>query len=258
MYKEHTSRFLANKYSTWYFAIVDRALSEHRIKGAQYFERHHILPKAKSMWPEYGSLKDHPWNGVLLTPREHFICHRLLTRMTTGAAKTSMVFGLKRLTTGTKYGSRWYAKIRAEFVRANSGSSHPSFGLKASLETRALMSASAPKTKSPEHRRKIGEANARRVWTDESRRKASVSASQKTLSDDHKANIAKKTAGDLNPMAGTKWIHHPETEDSRVVKKINLDQWLNEGWVIGQSAKTKAVAVASRLAKRATRLTSQH
>ena len=248
MYKQHTSKFfIANKFRTWYFAIIDRALQEDRIKGPQY-ERHHILPKAKSMWPEFGSLRDHPWNGVLLTMREHFTCHRLLTRITVDGARRSMVFGLKRLTTGEGYGSRWYEKIRAEFMRTNRGETHPSFGLKMSAESRARMSASAPKTKSTEHRRKIGEANARRVWTEKSRQKASTSASQKTLSLEHRANISKKTSGISNPMAGTKWIHDPTTEISKVIKKIDLDQFLRDGWVVGQSAKTKALARKATLA----------
>jgi hypothetical protein len=242
-YKQHLSKFFdENKYARWYCLIVDRALCENRAKGSMYFERHHILPKAKTMWPEFASLRDHPWNGVLLTPREHFICHRLLTRMCSGVAHRSMVYGLKRLTTGPKFGSRWYSRIREEFMLMNSGSTHPSFGKKASTETKAKMSASAPKTKSAEHRRKIGEANSRRIWTDSSRQKASRSARLKTLSSEHRANISKKTSGSANPMAGTKWIHHPGTEVSKIVKLIDLQSWLDVGWVIGQSAKTKMLA----------------
>lgn len=217
MYKQHTSKFIENKYSTWYFAIIDRALSENRVKGAQYFERHHVLPKAK----------------------------------------ISMVYALKRLATGAKYGARWYAKIRAEFMRTNSGPSHPSFGRKASPEECARRSAAAPKTKSAEHRRKIGDANARRIWTEESRRRSSVSASQKSLSAEHRANIAKRTAGDLNPMVGTKWIHHLRDFSLWVVKKHDLDQWISTGWVIGQSAKTVASNRQVQAERRLARLTSQ-
>jgi hypothetical protein len=106
------------------------------------------------------------------------------------------------------------------------------------------MSASAPKTKSAEHRRKIGEANKRRIWTEQSRRKASVSASKKTLSQEHRANISKKTSGSANPMSGTKWIHHPDTEVSKAIKNIDLDQFLRAGWVIGRSAKAKPLREA--------------
>ncbi len=41
-------------------------------------EKHHILPKAKTLFPEYASLKQNPWNKVALTGHEHFIAHWLL------------------------------------------------------------------------------------------------------------------------------------------------------------------------------------
>jgi ribosomal protein L32 len=39
-------------------------------------EKHHALPK--SLFPEYESFREHPWNMFKLTPRQHFIAHRLL------------------------------------------------------------------------------------------------------------------------------------------------------------------------------------
>ena len=45
-------------------------------KNHKYYEEHHILPK--SIFPEFTDLKIHAWNSVLLTAREHFICHLLL------------------------------------------------------------------------------------------------------------------------------------------------------------------------------------
>jgi hypothetical protein len=43
-----------------------------------YLESHHLLPKAHDMFPEYKSFKDHPWNKVRLTARQHFIAHWVL------------------------------------------------------------------------------------------------------------------------------------------------------------------------------------
>ena len=42
------------------------------------YERHHILPKAKSLFPEYKSFKDNPWNEIKLSREDHFIAHELL------------------------------------------------------------------------------------------------------------------------------------------------------------------------------------
>ena len=81
MYYEKTNnKILHNKYSKWYFDIVKNARNLNRIKSKHtYYELHHILPK--SVFPDYSSLKTNEWNGVLLTPKEHFICHYLLTKM---------------------------------------------------------------------------------------------------------------------------------------------------------------------------------
>jgi len=64
--------FIDNKYEHCYFNIVNRALS--RPKLTSYTEKHHIIPKCLGGT----NSKD---NIVLLTAREHFICHRLLTKM---------------------------------------------------------------------------------------------------------------------------------------------------------------------------------
>lgn len=69
--------YLYNKYSTFYFSIINNALQQSRKKSKNfYFESHHIIPKSLG-----GS--DLPENLVLLTAREHFICHWLLTKMFT-------------------------------------------------------------------------------------------------------------------------------------------------------------------------------
>lgn len=70
------------KYSRLYLSIIFKAKSEDRIKitkgteGYIYFEKHHILPK--SIFPKYKDLKEYSWNSILLTPKEHFICHILI------------------------------------------------------------------------------------------------------------------------------------------------------------------------------------
>ena len=61
-----------------YDAIITKAKLENRVKlkrnqeGYVYYENHHILPKCLN-----GDNKKE--NLVLLTAREHYICHKLLT-----------------------------------------------------------------------------------------------------------------------------------------------------------------------------------
>lgn len=101
-YHDFTSTFLDNKYTRWYLSIITKALQENRkrfrrgSKNFRYFEHHHIIPK--SIKPEFKNLKDHPWNGVLLTPKEHFVCHLLLTKMLSGESKNKMTYALWGMT----------------------------------------------------------------------------------------------------------------------------------------------------------------
>lgn len=64
--------FISNKYTRWYFHIIDLAKIQN--VDDQYYEKHHIIPKALDGFDEKSNI-------VLLTPREHFICHWLLTKM---------------------------------------------------------------------------------------------------------------------------------------------------------------------------------
>jgi len=67
--------FLKNKYTNIYYMIVDRAKSQSRFKGKDiYFESHHIIPKSLGG-------DNSADNKVLLTFKEHYICHRLLPKM---------------------------------------------------------------------------------------------------------------------------------------------------------------------------------
>lgn len=66
------SNVLPNKYTTWYFGIIQNALARKTIDV--YTENHHILPKCFKL----GGEKDSK-NIVSLTAREHFICHPIVS-----------------------------------------------------------------------------------------------------------------------------------------------------------------------------------
>jgi len=79
--------FINNKYTTWYNSIINKA-KDRTING--YTEKHHIIPS--SLGGSNGTD-----NLVKLTPREHFVCHLLLTKMTTCNARYKMNFALYML-----------------------------------------------------------------------------------------------------------------------------------------------------------------
>lgn len=64
-----------------YMIIITKAKEEMRLglrkkENGNYYEKHHILPK--SLFPLWTKRKS---NLVLLTAREHFFCHQLLTKI---------------------------------------------------------------------------------------------------------------------------------------------------------------------------------
>lgn len=111
--------FLLNKYTTWYYRIIERAHLSNRTRKQGYFERHHIIPK--SLGGENSSS-----NLVLLTAREHYICHLLLCKMLEGDAQYKMLFACSKLAGGTWYlpeghfRSRTYKAIRERCARESS------------------------------------------------------------------------------------------------------------------------------------------
>lgn len=76
-----TYQFLGNKYRKWYFKIIQHARDHLNTVG----ERHHIVPRS------LGGSNDEA-NLVLLSYRQHFICHRLLTKMTAGTDRSKMAY----------------------------------------------------------------------------------------------------------------------------------------------------------------------
>lgn len=102
---------LDNKYSKCYYKIIEQA--KHSARNG-YVEKHHVLPK--SLGGDNSSL-----NVVALTFKEHFVCHRLLVKMTEGLERNKMTHALWRMSTDSrsprKLTSAQYAKARELYVR---------------------------------------------------------------------------------------------------------------------------------------------
>jgi hypothetical protein len=78
------------------------------------YERHHILPKG--IFPEYVSFKHNPWNMAKLTPRQHFIAHRILWKAIPNNYHTTYaVFRMSRYG-DNKISSKEYEKLKNEYA----------------------------------------------------------------------------------------------------------------------------------------------
>lgn len=91
--------YLANKYTVWYYNIVNKAQTRALDKNT-YSEKHHIIPRSLG-----GS--NNKENIVRLTAREHFVCHLLLTKMLTGNSKALMEFAHQRMCYGRPNSKRY-------------------------------------------------------------------------------------------------------------------------------------------------------
>jgi len=167
--------YLDNKYTKLYYSIITAAKA--RSITLDYYEKHHIIPDCfyqnrKRKGPP-GFLQGNPNshdNIVMLKPREHFICHRLLTKMVTGKMKSKMILALLSMCRISKnqerisINSTTYNKIRIQASIANTGENNPMWGRTRTDEEKEKISnavKSANKSHvflTEEHKRKISES----------------------------------------------------------------------------------------------------
>lgn len=205
-----------SKYAMWYYNIIDRAIARAITKKDAIallgtVERHHILPKSFKL----GGDKDTA-NMVFLTPREHFIVHKLLMKMFEDPVLTrKMRYGFVCFSMN-KTGNRIiravdYSKAREEMAELNrmkrpwnSGRESPFKG----------------KTHTPEIRAQISEKRkgqkTSRVYaplSDETKRKLSESKKgrpgRKHTPEENKFHSEKAyTNGFHKIVAGTIWVNN--------------------------------------------------
>lgn len=115
-------------YKKIYYQIINKSRQQNRKKGeGVYYELHHILPKCVG-----GKGKQHEFNHpnlVLLTAKEHFICHKLLVEIYRNTKYfKNIVYSLWSMSILKKKGrdyrisSREYEKLRVEVARVKSKS----------------------------------------------------------------------------------------------------------------------------------------
>jgi hypothetical protein len=105
--------FIQNKYYNWYKKLTESRQVNGLIKSdiKYYTEKHHIVPVS------LGGSNDKS-NLVLLSAREHYLAHWLLTKCLSGKEKFKMVCGFYRLTNQKsklmtrEYNSRQYERAR--------------------------------------------------------------------------------------------------------------------------------------------------
>ena len=205
-----------NKYKQWYTDITSRA--KNRVLDS-YTESHHIVPRSLGGGDEADNL-------VNLTAREHFVCHWLLVKMTTGQDHHKMLNALRMMRAekqgqqryNTKITARVYESIKQEYAELQSetfkGAGNGFYG----------------KTHTKEARMRISEANKGRVQPlDEKEKQKAAWAKRKELgierkpySNEYKEERSKKYSGEGNPNFGK--THSEETLAKMSAKAIGRKQ----------------------------------
>jgi hypothetical protein len=107
--------FIDNKYTRWYYNIVNAAKARHTNTG--YTERHHIIPDSLGGDNTSNNLVD-------LTAHEHFVCHLLLPKMLVGEDKSKMIYAAWQMANQQNQhqnrftvSGRTYSLLREEFSK---------------------------------------------------------------------------------------------------------------------------------------------
>ena len=108
------SNFIKNKYTNWYFNIIESA-KRRKVTSKKSMEHHHILPKC--LYPDIADLNKNPDNGVYLTYREHFICHLLLTKMSYSPKLLFASWRMANTVNNIKINSYVYNQLREKFSK---------------------------------------------------------------------------------------------------------------------------------------------
>lgn len=232
--------FIENKYTKWYFQLIEsrKQLNRKKEKGLQ---SHHIIPRCFD-----GSNDDS--NIAILTPREHYICHLLLVEMTSGKNRSKMVFAFFRFNSKDKKytNSRSYDFFMKDFGRYITGENNPFYG----------------KHLSKEHKEKISGKNhgmfgkgCYDIWLEkygkeeaDIRKKAMLEKRSISLSGKNNPQYGKtqtkerrkkhsdlmkiKMNGENNPNFGKIWINN--SIERKLIQPMELSKHINEGWVKGR------------------------
>lgn len=240
--------FKENKYTKIYNSIISNAKNR---ESDGYVETHHIIPISLGG-------PDTLDNLVNLTAREHFICHWLLIKMIDDKARNKMLYALQGMKAENKYQKRYSTKITARV--------YEKYRIEHSLIHSATMKGRIPHNKgkpmSDEQKQKLREIAllrpkptpetiAKRVSklvglkrSEDSKLKMSLALKGKPkgpMSLEEKIKRSKTLIGKpkvethgLNVSLATKGnisIHKGNIE--KRVKKDTLQNFLNEGWVLG-------------------------
>jgi hypothetical protein len=234
-----------------YNSIIENARKQNRIRNNEnYYEDHHIIPRCIG---GDDSIK----NKVLLTAREHFVCHKLLTYIYQGNYKIYHAFHFMAFMNKRKYeiSSRDY-EYAIELFRSipvdHRGEKNTMYGKKhskKSIEKNRISNLGNyeeryGKEKADEMKRKLGEKSA-----GENNPMANKSFYDIWFIKYGKEIADKKIEEYKKNKTNRVWVRNVKVNKSKQIKQEELENYISEGWEIGRQSqrKRKPISEETRL-----------
>jgi hypothetical protein len=192
-------------YKKIYDQIILRAKNEERIKSSNfYYESHHIIPKCVG-----GSDKSN--NLVLLTAKEHFLCHKLLLLIYPG--EKCLIYALWMMANGSNFYRNNYLSVSIkdyEYCR----------NLYSELRKGFVYTEEMRKKMSESQKEKTGDKNSfyGRKHSEESKKKMSESAKNRKASEETKLKMSNIRKGKKHTEESKKLM----SENMKGKKKIKV------------------------------------
>ena len=233
IYSGSMEHFSNSKYTQWYWTIVETR-QRWPLDECVYSEEHHVIPesffKQRSRNGPAGWLDGDPEdrsNLVRLSAREHFICHWLLVKMTTGIAHIKMRDALEMMGVDSENQKRYSTRITSRVFERNRI-------IVAQQRSERMMGDGNP-AKRPEVGKAISESK--------------LGVKRAPFSEEWIANMTATRQGDRNGMWGKThseeskekirasaenlaWVNNGASDLK--IQKSEVEKYLREGWVRGR------------------------
>jgi hypothetical protein len=215
--------YLQNKYSKYYYNIINNAKSR-TLPPELYIEKHHIIPRCLG-----GS--DTVDNIISLTAREHFICHLLLPKMTTGKYHQKMMYAIWKMCHSTKQRKKLFKLTSRTYNSIKSSMKHVRTSEDFTPEWREKLSQSR-KGKSSWNKG-VARTNAEisKISATRKLRAGTPGWNVRPPCSNEKANKIKQS------LLGKRWIHNKETGDRKYISPELFNDYISLGWTPGLGPK---------------------
>lgn len=229
--------YIPNSYTNIYYRIVNRSFQENRKRSdSKIYEEHHIIPKSCGGSNDISNL-------ILLTPKEHYICHRLLPKMVKSKLHyEKMIYALWCLINGNGRSKRYspsgkiYQMIKEQQSKTRSermkGKNNSFYGKTHTEETKKMFSENNPAKRENVKAKLRGPRpgylphNHYSRWSNEVKQKLREANLGKIHSEETKLRMSETRKNKI-------WIKKAG-EKSKHIHKDQFELYNSNGWVRGR------------------------